>query len=209
MGICRALFAGTLALCFVLQTAVPDEAFAQADSVRAPSLASVNARLDSLEQVALTSDNGDRRWQAALAISGFGRRWMLTQRDVTAPPPQVLYPGIVDRLARIYRQVDVYSVRDLIIGMMIHQAERAEGATFLAEMAQEPPEPAPPAIPDVGIIWDDRWPLQFNAINTLTYMGAEGRAVLQRLYAEGTLQHPAARRRLEELARQGFRKSGS
>jgi hypothetical protein len=193
----------------VWQITAPAEASAQADSVRAPSQAWVNTRLDSLEQVAVTSGAGDRRWQAALGISGFGRRWMLTQRDVTAPPAEVRYPGIVARLARIYGQSDDYTLRDLIIGEMIQQGERAEAVAFLAEVAQAPPDPAPAVQPGVGRVWDDRFPLQFDAIGTLTYMGLEGRAVLERLHAQGTVREQMARAYLDQLARHGFRRQGN
>lgn len=205
MAITRSIgYGGTLlAFASVWQITVPDRVLGQAVIAPAPSQAWVNARVDSLVQVALTS--ADRRSQAVLGIAKFGEWWMLTQRDVTAPPPEVRYPGIVARLARIYRQTDDYSVRGLIMGFMIHQAERTEAVAFLAEVAKQPADPPPPAPPGVGLVWDDtRFPLQYHAIGTLTYLGPEGRAALERLHAEGTVREPTARVYLDTLANHGF-----
>ena len=196
----RAVSAGTLmVLSVVLGITVPGRAFAQAD--RYLPLAAMNAKLDSLEHLALTSDNPDQRRSAVSAISGAG--WLRSALD--APPPPPPYSGIVARLARIYRQSDDYWVRWSINSLMVPQAERAEAVAFLEQVAQEPlVQPAPGDTVSV----DAPTPLTSGALGALTLMEAEGRAALQRLYAQGTVRQPMARAYLEQLARQGFRKPG-
>lgn len=210
MSIIRSVAMGALmGLPGIWHLSIPRAATAQVEKVQTPSQARVNARLDSLERLALTSGESDERWRATLSISAFGRLWMLTQRDVTAPPAEVRYPGVVRRLAKIYQQSNDRTVRSLIIGDMIRQAERAEAATFLAEVAQEPPPAAVPSPPGVALVWDDsQFPQQFDAINTLMYLGREGQAMLRRLHSMGVVREPTARMRLDELARQSFKQQG-
>jgi len=178
------------------------EAVAQADSVSG-SVQRVNARLDSLERVALANRSFEQRLSATVGIASPGGLWFVAHPGSETPPPEIRYSGIVERLVRIYRRSE-YSVRNAIISLMIHQAERAKAVAFLAEVAQEP---APPPVAGVAIV-DDTWPLPYNAIMRLTHMGPEGRATLQRLQAQGTVREPMARAELEELARRGFRKAG-
>ena len=207
MGTCRALFARTLVLSFVLQIAVDDEAFAQANQFPPP--AAVNAMLDSLERVALTSSNPDERARAVLAISGPGRLW-ISAPGANHTPPGVRYPGIVDRLARIYLQSGKSSIRDVIVYWMLPQAERAEAAAFLAEVASQEAERSPPTPPGVlPVGHDTAFPLPYRAIDALTHMGPEGRAALERLQAQGTVREPSARVYLDQLAGQGFRRQKS
>ncbi len=185
----------------------PAQAVAQRDTLREPSQARVTAFLDSVQRTAGTHDGAMR---AAMIMSHFGEAWIRKPGDAALPPGPVIYPGIVQRMIRLYRQSPDTAVRGLIIGRMIYQAERAEAVAFLGEVAQEPPEPprpvpAPP--PGMGIVKDDiQFPLQWGAIESLTYMGADGRAALERLQAQGTVREPLARKYLEELARQGFRR---
>lgn len=186
----------------VCQIAMPHEALAQVDTSAAPSQTRANARLDSLEQLALSSHD---EWHAALAIAEFGEWWMLSQRDVTVSPTVVRYPGIVERLVRIYRRSEDYTVRHLIIGRMIRQAERAQAVAFLTELARQPREPGPPPPPGIAVVADDtRSPPQLDAVSALTHMGAEGRTALEQLHTQGTVQEPMARAQLDTLASHGF-----
>lgn len=199
--------ATVVALIIVLHITVSGACFAQKGRDLPPA-SRVNARLDTLERLALTSPKGDERVSATIGVASPGRYWFVANPQ-TEGPPEVRYAGIVARLARIYRQAD-YRVRSLIVVYMVHQAERAQAAAFLGEVAQEPPEPASPAPPGVAVVGDDtRSPLQADAIGALTYMGPEGRAVLERLHVAGTVTEPTARWYLEQLARRGFQRQGN
>jgi hypothetical protein len=118
------------------------------------------------------------------------------------PPSEIRYPGIVERLAKIYRESADYGLRYSIISLMIPQAERAAAIAFLEEVAAEEPQ-RPVSVPGVAVV-DDSWPLQNEAIGALLYLGPPGRAALQRLHAQGTVREPMARATLDNLARQGF-----
>lgn len=189
----------------------PPPLVAQTDSLaRAhdlPSPAWAEARADSLEQEVLTSADSERRWHATLSLAGPGRWWMRTQLDVTTPPREIYYPGVVQRLARVYRRSDDPAVRALIITMMIQQAERSQAAAFLEQLTREVPPPEPVPGDSVLVITDNR-PAWLGMMGALMRMGPEGIAALQRLHAQGRVADPAARRYLEHLARQGFRWQG-
>jgi hypothetical protein len=179
--------------------AAPGGAFGQQERFLPPSV--VNAQLDSLERVALTSSSPDERRAAITRISAPG--WM--RSDQVEGRPAVRYPGIVARLARIYRQSDDYWTRYSIIRLLIPQVERADAVAFLEEVAQEPgAEPATP--PDVALI-EDKWSLQALAIGALTRVGPDGEASLRRLHGAGTVRERTARAELEHLASRGFRTS--
>lgn len=191
-------FRGILvAVLSVVSTSATHEAFAQAHRIVPPAL--VNTMLDSLERVALTSPEADQRRAAITRISAAGWTRRGPDSAVSLPP----YPGIVARLARIYRQTDDWSVRHAIMSLIIPQAERAEAVAFLAEVAREPPAQAPPE----GVFLDaPPSPLPAEAVGALTRMGPEGRAALQRLHNEGAVREPTARVYLDRLAQQGFHK---
>lgn len=158
--------------CAIMQAMATGQARAQ-DSL--PPAAVVNASLDSLEQVALTSDSPDRRSAAVLAISGPGRWWMLTP-GAEEPPSEIRYPGVVARLVRIYRASDEYSLRHSIVRLMPLQAERAAAAAFLEGVATE--EPEPPSVPPPGVapVRDDSQIfLQNDAVVGLLRLGPPGR----------------------------------
>jgi hypothetical protein len=163
-------------------------------------LSAMNAKLDTLEHTALSSANPDERRSAVIAIAAAG--WLRSQ----PPPPPPPYPGIVARLASIYRQSDDYWVRYAIIGSMTQEAERAEAAQFLAEASARQPEPGPPPPEGVERVGNEaEFPLPYNAIRALMRMGPEGQAVLERLHALGTVREPMARAQLDTLARHGFK----
>jgi len=198
--------AGRLAPALMFAVAIlgtpQDEASAQRD--RSLPATAVNARLDSLEQVALSSGSREQRLAAVARISAPG--WLTMGARKGSAPIEVRYQGIVDRLVRIYQRNDDYWMRYSVIAMMIPQAERAEAAAFLEEVAEGPGEqPVPP--PGVVLV-EDRSSLQSLAVGALTYLGAEGEAALRRLHAAGTVREALARAELERLASAGFRQSG-
>jgi hypothetical protein len=197
----RALRAATfLVTAGLVQTLVSAEASAQQDSLFVFPQERVNAVLDSLERVALTSNDPDQRVSAVVGVSQPGRFWLYTQPGPEEPPAEIRYPGIVDRLARIYRQSDDYRVKSAIIDMMALQAERAQAVGFLEQVARESqPE-------DAG----RDWPIPLQAVIKLAgYMGAEGRAAVERLHAQNAVRNPSARAHVEGLIRRGFKKPGS
>jgi hypothetical protein len=158
------------------------------------SIEAMNAALDSVEAVAMACEKSDRRFSVVSAIAASSS----VQSGPDAPPPP--YPGIVARLARIYRACEDYGTRYAIVSAMRAQSERNEAVAFLAQVAQEDASPA-----TAGILADDAaFPLPYGAVGILSRLGSEGRGALQRLHAEGTVRHPAARRRLEGMAREGF-----
>lgn len=160
-------------------------------------LRAMNVKLDTLEHTVLTSADPDARRSAAIAIAAAG--WLRSQ----PPPPPPPYPGIVTRLARIYRQSEDYWVRYAIIGSMMQEAERAEATRFLGEVAAQQLGPTvPPGVAVGGI--DAEFTLPYKAVRALTYMGPEGRVVLERLHAEETVREPMARAWLDTLANHGF-----
>lgn len=170
---------------------------AQQDRFLPPSI--VNAQLDSLEKVALTSLNPDERRAAVTRLSAPG--WTRSDRELS----EVRYPGVVARLARVYRQSNDYWTRYSIIRLLMPQVERADAVAFLEGIAQEPgPPPAPPGVALV----DDKWSLQELAVGALTHMGDQGEASLRRLHAGGTVREVTARATLDRLARRGFKRIG-
>ena len=202
---CNPIHRWTFCLISCIWLGAPANASAQRVTGMEPTPAKVNALLDSVQQTAASPDGA---WRAALIISGVGERWLTKPGAALSSPAQVRYPGIVQRLTRIYRGTRESTVRALIIGLMLRQAERAEATAFLSEVAQEPPDAAPPT-PGMAIVADDMsFPRQFNAISTLTYMGTEGQAALTRLHAQGTVREASARRYLDQLAQNGFRRPG-
>ena len=175
--------------CAIMQTMIVGQARAQD---RLPPAAALNPMLDSLEEVALTSDNLDRRLTAVLALSGPGRWWRLTGAE--EPPSEIRYPGIVERLVRVYREnPQNFGIRYAIVGLMSQQAERRVAAVFLEEVAATERTD------------DSQTVLQNEALSGLLYLGPPGRAALQRLYAKGTVRDPIAKATLEEFAARGFR----
>lgn len=186
--------------CAITQTMLPGQARAQ-DSL--PPAVVVNAMLDSTEQVALTCESHDRTFHAVLALSGPGRWWMLTP-GAKEPPVGIRYPGVVERMIRIYRKCP--DVRGPIIALMTWQAERAAAAAFLEEVAAEEPPPRPIPPPGVAYVWDDNvTTIQNDAVGILLLLGPPGRAALRRLYDKGAVHEPIAKATLEKFASEGFR----
>lgn len=185
-----------MAALLVAQLGLPEAAWGQRERFLPPAV--VNAQLDSLERIVLTSPDADERRSAVTRISAPG--WMRSGQ-----PTEVRYPGVVARLARLYQQTNDYWTRYSIIRLLIPQVERAEAAALLERIAQEPgPPPAPPGVALV----EDKWSLQEHAIGALNHLGTEGEAILRRLHARGAVQERTARAALERLAREGFRQRG-
>jgi len=155
----------------------------------------VNARLDSLERVALASDDEERRIDAIIGVGNTGLTSSYEQLCAEAVPPEVRHPGVVARLAALYDRHDDDRARNLIITLMIGQAERSEAVAFLEQLVrrQVPPEEREAALRHAR-----------NAIRSLTRMGSPGRAGLQHLHAGGGVRDPTVRAHLEELAKGGF-----
>ncbi len=159
-------------------------------------------RLDSLEQAALSAPTFAARLDAVGAITyigaGQGNCWV-------GPTPTVIkYPGLVSRLAVIYRRSQETALREGILWQLRFYPECTEAAAFLAEAAAEAPLEAPPASPGVVLSDDPRISLQSTALAVLRQLGPIGETTLRRLYAQGTVRDSSARAFLERLSRQGF-----
>jgi hypothetical protein len=183
---------------------MPVEAPAQAPPRLLPQVA--YQRLDSLERVALTAPTFDERLHATSTIAGVAIG-PGCEGDLGLPPSEIRYPGIVKRLAGVYRQSHDLKLRHAILDRMPMLAECAEVAAFLAEAAAEVPPPSPPLSPNMANWTDDlRGSLQSHAIGELLILGARGQATLRQLYAQGNVRESTAREGLEKLAREGFRR---
>src|SRR5690606_33630506 len=86
-----------------------------------PSPAVAYQRLDSLEQAALTGTTFAPRLHAASTITSIARG----QGSCVSGPNQsaVVYPGLVRRLASIYRRSADASLRRSILNLMLFQVE--------------------------------------------------------------------------------------
>ena len=160
----------------------------------------VDARMDSLEKVALTATDPGQRFSAVVGIRSFGRLW-LDQAEAAGDrsrSPHVYYTGVVARLVRIYRQSNDYWTRDMVLRTMSSQAERAEAAEFLREVATGTDS----YVPHLG----QTVTVPAFALLILQSMGPEGRASLQQLYSDRTVTEHMARTTLDSLARGGFQK---
>ena len=174
--------------------AMPIECPAQQDRQgRYLTVEAMNVLLDSIETLALTCEHSDAQLHRISTIAA----WGLVPPRSDAPPPPPPYPGIVARLARIYGQCEGAWTRGIIVKYMSLQSEQKETAAFLAAVAQEAASQRTDTPP---------FTVPASAIEVLSWMGAEGRAVLQRLHAEGTVRDWHARALLEALARQGFQR---
>jgi hypothetical protein len=174
---------------------MPNECSAQRDRrEHYLTVEAMNALLDSIETLALTCEHSDAQLHRISTIAV----WGVIQPGPHAPPPPPPYPGVVARLVRIYGHCQGSWTHGIIVKQMTLQAEQKETAAFLEEVAQEAASERTDTPPST---------VPASAIEVLSWMGAEGRAVLQRLHAEGTVRDWDARARLEALARQGFRRS--
>src|ERR1044071_9842940 len=134
----RTVYRGPLLVLFVLFLGWhPDRAQAQgfrwSPPESLPSLAQLNPWLDNMERIALTDSDPGKRSEAAYWVAFPGTLWVGS--GAAEPPANIRYPGIVARLARIWRQGN----HPNIIPLIAQQAERADAAALLEEIAQEPP----------------------------------------------------------------------
>lgn len=189
-----------LGLAFIAAVVPLHEAAPQARQRPLPQVA--YQRLDSLERAALTSPTFAERLHAVGTIASIA----IGQGDcVRGPAPSaVRYPGLVSRLAAIYRQSQDAALRHVILDRMLWQVECPEVVSFLVEAAEEAPsERAAPA----GVVHDEvRASTQSHAVDVLVALGPRGEPTLRRLHAQGTVRDSTARASLESLSRQGFRR---
>lgn len=157
-------------------------------------------RLDSLEQAALTGATFDDRLHAVSTITSIG----LGQGDcVRGPAPTTIkFPGLVSRLATIYRRSDDVTLRHVILDRMLWQAECEAATAFLTEAVED----APSAPQPVGMSDDLRSSPQSHAVDVLVAFGVRGEPALRRLHAQATVRDSSARANLEALSRRGFRR---
>jgi hypothetical protein len=156
----------------------------------------LDGKLDSLQQVALTSDDDKRRIAAVIGVGNAGL--LSTEEQVCADVirPQVRHAGVVARLSSLYRALDDDRARRLIIILMMGQSERGDAVALLGRVVQQ------------QLVQEDRSAAlghARNAIQSLTRMGSQGRGILRRLHEEGSVRDPSTRAYLEELAKRGFR----
>ena len=181
------------------------EVAAQSRSRAEPGVA--YQRLDSLERAALTGASFAERLDAVSTITSIALHEARDGADCAlgSAPSVIKFPGLVDRLASIYRQSQDRSLREAILHRMAFMVECAEAVAFLVSAAEEAP-PAPPA-PYYGVMTDNmRSPLQAHAIAVLSRFADLGENALRRLHGQGTVRDSTARVRLEALAGQGFRR---
>ena len=191
------LVLGLLGLAAVVPTR---EATSQAGQRPLPQVA--YQRLDSLEQVALTGTTFEARLHAVSTITSIA----LGQGDcVRGPAPSAIkYPGLVSRLASVYRRSQDAEQRHAILDLMLWHVECAEAAAFLAEAAEE--APAAPTT-SAGVFSDELTvSTQLRAVSVLVALGPHGEPALRRLHGQSTVRDSSARAFLEVLSRHGFRR---
>lgn len=126
--------------------------------------ATVDAVLDRLVRLALTTDNQQLQISTTHSLSRAGRK-----------PNH--HPGVVDRLEALFWQSDAPAVKLMVANVMLDQAETSRAVEFLEAMAQET---------------EDQYDLAHYAIKHLEGYGDQGRAVLQRLYDQGSVTNARA-----------------
>jgi len=151
------------------------------------SVPAVNARLDSLEQVALHAPNLEARGLALIHTTQLGKVWARHGE----PAPIVVYPGIVARLRRIYPSAAPLH-KELIVQSLVPQGERSEAIAFLRELTRSF---------DVG---SEHIGIAEQAVGMLSMMGPAGEDELRRLHLSGEAD-PVIQKMLDRLARTGYR----
>ena len=137
----------------------------------------IDSLVDGLEKLALSSSSSVVRSNAAwnLAIAGSAR---LSDRN------------LLNRLVRVYEQSTDELVRRSILGRMHVQQNRPAAIRFLIKVATE------------STSQQDYEEASLEAVSTLSYMGAEGKAALLILQRNGELRDPAARGFVEWFLRE-------
>lgn len=207
MGAFRRRYLAVLAVVLAVISAVVLARDAAAQARPRPEPRVAYQRLDSLEKAALTGVTFAERLSAVTTITSIALHEQRDNADCAlgSAPSVIKFPGLVNRLASIYRQSQDRSLREAILHLMAFMVECAEAVAFLASAAEEaPPVPLAPAY---GVMTDDmRSPLQAHAIAVLSRFADLGENALRRLHGQGTVRDSTARVRLEALAGQGFRR---
>lgn len=174
---------------------------ASAQGVRRPLPQVAYQRLDSLEQAALTGTSFDARLHAVSTITSIASG----QGDCVSGQAAavVKYPGLVDRLAAIYRRSSDEALRHAILDRMLWAVECDAAAAFLARVAEEE---STAQRPSAAGIHDGRPSRPFHAVGILSALGPSGESELRRLHGGATVRDSAARASLDRLARRGFQR---
>jgi hypothetical protein len=147
--------------------------------------------LDGLEHLALSSREDVVR-RMAVGYIGFAGKGGATWSRV---------PGVMNRLARIYRTQGDVGVRLAVRNQLPLQAERAAAISFLRALAREPDDANDGTGPHGYFSFGDP---RTEALARLAEMGEDGRTVLQAMYRSGEVRSPQGRIMLEDMARRGF-----
>ncbi len=173
----------TGATVFGLLLGVTIPAAGQDPAFRLGSRADMAVIQDSLERVAVGSQDIGERRRAIIRLAIIGVRGRTRNGEVP-------YPGVVAALRRIYPRSGPLE-RELITGMLKGQGEGIEAIAFLAELARND---------DMGL----EFPIAIAATGELSRMGARGEAELRRLHASGE-GNELVRKMLDRLAQTGYR----
>ena len=191
LGRCAAAYGTSVLLLGILSSQAQGQSVTQWRGGPSPfgTPAEWGRRQDSLERVAVGATDQGERLLATLRIAGPGRSYRLEDE----PPDEVVYPGIVAALKRIYVRSEG-QIRAEIVGMLPGQGERSDALQFLAELART----------------NDRYRSGAHSIGEyavvqLSRMGPAGAAELQRLHASGE-GNELVRKLLDRLAQTGYRK---
>lgn len=178
-----------LAACLLLATPSHAQDSSRSDRLRmfGPSQ-EVNARLDSLEQVASDAAKGVARRSALNLLAQHGKVWAFQHE----PDPVIVYPGVVAQLRRLY-PLATSQMRSAIVADLYLQAERGEAVSFLGELVLSR---------EMGFEGSG---IAEQAIEVLSMMGPLGEAALQRVHRSG-LASEETMKTLDRLARDGYRR---
>lgn len=148
--------------------------------------------LDSLMHVALSSPDSDERMEAVLEIRSAGSLSRMSE--------DIEYTGVVRRLRTIYNQEPTPLLRDLIVRSLHYLDHVDEKRAFLRMVATETER--------VGS-GTELYSLPQLAVDMLSHMGPEGRAVLKELDATDAVKNPRARAELQELKSNRWKPGGT
>ena len=140
------------------------------DAVRHPEnypRTTVDSVLAGLENLALNGDPDLVRGEAAMALSLAG-----SEKHPIA--------GLFEKVVQVYQRSNSHLVRVTVIRYVARGQDRARAIEFLKSTATTPAPPRFDAAP-------------FLAAQELSFMGAEGRAILSKLYANGAIRDVRAR----------------
>lgn len=158
----------------------------------------LHARLDSLQNMALTASTHSGRLTGVIGVMSVGQLWYFSHPERrNQPPPRIPVRGLVDRVETIFNQTDDPLLRSHIVKMVRYQSERGEAIEFLMRVARSPARPG-----------DGSIDLPHRAVVGLSVMGDRGMAALQRLHAEESVKSGLARVYLEKVETNGWRPVG-